>query len=95
MAQIPFEVINQPTDESYPADLEPIKVAVHIAYNKAIAVKQYLNNVATNDKGYTILAADTIVFLNNIIMGKPKDRNDASRSFRKNAFGYHRSLYFI
>ena len=44
---------------------------IHIARNKALAIKQDDHN------GIPILAADTIVVLNKKIIGKPKDRNDA------------------
>lgn len=70
-AEVPFEVIVQETDESYPAGLSVADVAVHIATNKALAIKN--SNVTT----LPILAADTIVVLNNEVIGKPKDREDA------------------
>lgn len=73
-AEIPFEIIVQPTDESFPADISVEEAAIHIAHNKAEAVKQILTE---EQKQQTILAADTIVVLNNKIIGKPKDRNDA------------------
>jgi septum formation protein len=70
-AEVPFEIIVQDTDESYPVSLSVADVAVHIAANKALAVKQLTNSTLP------ILAADTIVVLNNEVIGKPKDRNDA------------------
>ena len=70
-AEVPFEIIVQETDESYPADLPVAAVAVHIAKNKALAIQQ------SKDISIPILAADTIVVLNNEIIGKPKDREDA------------------
>lgn len=69
-AEIPFEVIVHPTDESYPAGLGPEAVAVHIARNKALAVA----GAYPHD---TVLAADTIVVLGDRIIGKPTDRGDA------------------
>lgn len=74
-AEVPFKIIVQETDESYPAGLQVQEVAVHIARNKALAVKETLDNTAALHP--TILAADTIVVLNNEIIGKPKDRRDA------------------
>ncbi|MGG9972271.1 Maf family nucleotide pyrophosphatase [Ferruginibacter sp. SUN002] len=70
-AEVSFEVIVKETDESYPSDLSVEQVAIHIARNKALAVLETL--VVSK----TILAADTIVVLNNEIIGKPKDREDA------------------
>ncbi|MCR6720705.1 MAG: Maf family nucleotide pyrophosphatase [Chitinophagaceae bacterium] len=70
-AEIPFKVQVQETDESYPAELQPAEVAVHIARNKALAVASSLN------EDQVVLAADTIVVLGNRIIGKPKDTEDA------------------
>ena len=70
-AEVPFEVLVQETDESYPENLSIEEIAIHIARNKALAVKQR-NNITI-----PILAADTMVVLQNKIIGKPKDRQDA------------------
>ena len=70
-AEVPFEIIIQSTDESYPANLPVDEIAIHIARNKALAVQQI------NKNSFTILAADTIVVLHNEVIGKPKDRADA------------------
>ena len=70
-AEVDFEIVVSETDESYPADMAVPEVPVHIARNKALAVQKKLQS----DK--IILAADTIVVLNDRVIGKPKDRNDA------------------
>jgi len=70
-AEVPFEILIKETDESFPTDLSVEEIAIHIAKNKALAVKQ-ANNISI-----PILAADTIVVLNNRVIGKPKDREDA------------------
>ena len=70
-AEVPFDVIIQSTDESYPAGLSVQDIAIHIARNKALAV-QHANNIEI-----PILAADTIVVLHDEVIGKPKDRADA------------------
>jgi septum formation protein len=72
-AELNFEVIVVETDESYPSNLEIEEVAVHIARNKALAVY-----AKTSDKRL-ILAADTIVVIEDMILGKPVDRMDAIR----------------
>ncbi len=72
-AEITFDVVIADTDESYPVHLKPAEIATHIAYNKAMAVEKRL----TNDNDYTILAADTIVVLDNKIIGKPSGREEA------------------
>lgn len=70
-AEVPFEILVRETDESYPEGLPVEEVAVHIARNKAFAVKEITG------LGRPVLAADTIVVLNDEIIGKPKDREDA------------------
>jgi septum formation protein len=78
-AEIPFEVIVSDADESFPAGLTMQEVAVFIAKNKARAVQrslQHLNEVI-------IIAADTIVVLDNEVIGKPADRKDAISILKK------------
>lgn len=70
-AEVDFEVIVQPTDESYPSHLSPYEVAVHIAEQKALTV------LHEKQEDQIVIAADTIVVLNGEIIGKPKDRNEA------------------
>ncbi|MGI8950834.1 MAG: Maf family nucleotide pyrophosphatase [Chitinophagaceae bacterium] len=75
-AEISFEIIVQNTDEIFPPELSLKNIPVHIAKQKAFAVKHYLE---TENKliEFPILAADTIVVLKDKIIGKPKNREDA------------------
>jgi septum formation protein len=79
-ASVSFEVVTKTTDETYPEELPVNDIPVFIAREKALAVKKYLHDAfhATHTHD-TILAADTVVVLNNEIIGKPKDRADAIR----------------
>ena len=70
-AEVNFEVVVKETAETYPPGLAVDEVAIHIAKQKALAVQSIV------EVGSVILAADTIVVLNNRIIGKPKDRNEA------------------
>ena len=70
-AEVPFEIVVKETDETFPAGLKVEEVAIHIARQKAMAVRSMVNNDSV------ILAADTIVVLNERIIGKPKNREDA------------------
>lgn len=70
-AEIPFEVVVMETDETYPEGLKVDDVAIYIARQKALAVQSSV------PAGSVILAADTIVVLNNRIIGKPKNREEA------------------
>lgn len=70
-AEVPFEVIVQETDEHFPPGSKPEEIAIYIARNKAMAVQKKRN------AGEIILAADTIVVLNDHIIGKPVHREEA------------------
>jgi len=72
-AEVPFEIIVQPTDEDFPPGMPVNDVPVFIARNKALAVRQQL----AAEQQLPILAADTVVVLRDTIIGKPKDREDA------------------
>lgn len=70
-AELPFEIMVQESEEYFPPGLTPDEVAIYIARNKAIAVQQ------KRQPGEIILAADTIVVLNDNIIGKPVHREEA------------------
>lgn len=70
-AEVPFEIVVQDSDERFPPGLNPEEVAIYIARNKAVAVQQKRR---TDE---IILAADTIVVLNDHIIGKPVHREEA------------------
>lgn len=74
-AEIPFEVLVQSTSETYPPDMPVQEVPVHIAREKAFTVRE--KNEFLHDNNNVVIAADTVVVLNNAIIGKPKDREDA------------------
>lgn len=84
-AEIDFEIIVAGTDESFPQNLSVDDAAIHIATEKAKAVQR---------KGFNkiILAADTIVVLNNEIIGKPEDRTDAIRILNKLSGNHHKVI---
>jgi len=70
-AEVPFDIIVSESDESFPSNLLPADAAIHIAKNKALSV---IKNSRTD---LPVLAADTIVVLNNRIIGKPNNRAEA------------------
>jgi septum formation protein len=77
-AEIPFEVIVKHTDENYPDTLPIPDIPVHIARNKALAVQQYVRTAYHATHAHkTILAADTIVVLDGLVIGKPANRSAA------------------
>jgi septum formation protein len=69
-----FTIEMKDVDERYPEGLEPAAIAMYISENKAKAFG------ASN--GQIVITADTIVALNDEILGKPQDRADAQRMLR-------------
>ena len=85
LAEIPFDIIVEETDETYPTGLSSEEIAMHIAENKAAAVQRKLQ-AQSYGGAQTIVAADTVVVLANKIIGKPKNREDGI-SILKNLSG--------
>ena len=92
-AEVPFEIIVADTDESYPVNLPVEEIAVYIARNKALAVRQQLlEGFKTLQKLPPILAADTIVVLQNEIIGKPTNREDAVNILSRLSGNHHKVI---
>ena len=71
-ANINFSIVTANTAETFPSDLSFEQIPIHIAKEKA--------NVAFNknpNPDNLIIAADTIVVLDDKILGKPKDKEEA------------------
>ncbi|MEJ7680876.1 MAG: Maf family nucleotide pyrophosphatase [Segetibacter sp.] len=77
-AEIPFEVVVKSTDESYPFDLKVEEIPIYIARQKAIEARNFITGSADfKNKSKTIIAADTVVVLDAVIIGKPANREEA------------------
>ncbi len=72
-AGIPFVIKVADTDESFPDTMPIPDVPVFIARQKAAVIQ------AISSPEEIVVAADTVVVLDNTIIGKPKDREDAIR----------------
>ena len=88
LAEISFEIKVSEIDETFPGDISPAQAAMHIAENKAAAVQRSLDN---GDE-QTIIAADTVVVLNDDILGKPVDRKDAIKILEKLSGKIHKVI---
>ena len=75
---IDFEVKVLPDiAESYPADLPASEIAEYIACEKADAYRLLMND------GDLVITADTIVIVDDEVLGKPADAADARRMLRR------------
>lgn len=79
LAGIAFEIVVSYAEESFPELLSPSQTAMHIAEKKAVAVQRGLDD----PNKQTILAADTLVVLEDEILGKPADRKEAINILKK------------
>ena len=91
-ADLSFEVIVSEADETYPKEMAVEEVPVHIAKHKALAVQEKIEKELTAHQGKWIIAADTIVVLENEIIGKPVDREDAIKILTQLSGKKHRVI---
>ena len=71
---IDFSIQTKEVDESYPHRLPVIDVAPFLSLKKAKAFED-----AELPDNYMVITADTVVIVDNEILGKPKDHDDAVR----------------
>jgi septum formation protein len=73
-----FDIIPSDIDENELKKLEPNpqKLAEKLSYEKAYSI--FTDKYKENNE-YTVIGSDTLVSFGNIILGKPKDRDDAIR----------------
>jgi septum formation protein len=82
-AHIPFDVIVADVDETNPPGMPGHEVPVHLAHKKAEVIgRQYPDRL--------VLAADTVVLLDDDILGKPKSAADARAMLARLSGRIHR-----
>lgn len=74
---IDFSIEIRDVDENYPAELYREEISVFLAELKA---KPFMGTLSEND---LLITADTIVWLDGEVFGKPADREDAYRILKK------------
>lgn len=79
-AEVKFKVMVSDIDETFSGELHPAEVAVSIAKNKNAAIVEQLNDELLNS---IVLSADTIVVLDDEIIGKPANREEAIEIIQK------------
>ncbi|MGL4412457.1 MAG: Maf-like protein [Bacteroidales bacterium] len=84
---INFEVVTLPDiDESYPDELVGEQIPSYIAQQKALAYRDQLSDDSI------LITADTVVILDNVVFGKPTDRDDAHRMLRELSGNTHQVI---
>lgn len=73
---IDFEIVSIDADESYPDHLVREEITEFISKTKSNAFREL-------DTNEILITADTLVWLNNEILGKPKDADDAFDMIQK------------
>ena len=91
-ADIEFDIMVSEAAEDFPAEMDVQDVPVHIAQKKAFAVQQKIKDEFPIHQDKRIIAADTIVVLENEIIGKPIDRADAISILQKLSGKTHRVI---
>jgi septum formation protein len=74
--ELTFEVLTKYVEEDFPAHFRREDTAMFLARKKALAFKE---NVAN---GGIVITADTIVAVDDLILGKPTDAKDAERMLK-------------
>jgi len=74
---LPVEVVPSNVDEDTPEDWTPQRIVEELAHRKALSVTEQLAGRASVDS--IVVGSDTIVVLDNEVMGKPRDTEDAIR----------------
>ena len=83
---LPFTAINIDADESYPADLQAGDIPYYISRAKARAYEDQLQ------PNQLLITADTIVWLDGQMLGKPHDADEA-RSMLRSLSGKTHQVY--
>ena len=79
MLGVDFKVVVKDTDETFPPELQGGAIPEHIAVLKASAFDSDLQSLPDNT---IIIASDTIVYIDNKVIGKPKGREDAIKMLK-------------
>ncbi|HOO83097.1 MAG TPA: Maf family protein [Prolixibacteraceae bacterium] len=83
---IDFDVVTLDTDESYPTNMPVNEVAAYLAFKKAepFTAEKYTSHL--------IITADTIVCIENEILGKPESREHAFEMLQKLSGNDHKVI---
>ena len=83
---VEFQVLISDVDETYPENLTKEEIPVFLAKLKS---KSLIKNLKEND---LLITADTIVWLNGEVIGKPENRKEAVRTLQKLSSNEHQVI---
>jgi len=83
---ITFQLVIKEVEENYPENLTKEEIPVFLAELKA---KPFLTDLGEND---LIITADTIVWFNGEVLGKPNDKADAKKMLRQLSGNEHQVI---
>ena len=76
-----FTVVTSDADEE--SDIrDPEELTMELARRKGQAVAEHLSGIGKLDENTVIISADTVVFCDGEILGKPRDKADAEKMIR-------------
>jgi septum formation protein len=73
---LPFEVMAKDVDETFPMQFRREDISMFLARKKALAFKSDVQD------GGIVVTADTLVAVDDLILGKPSDAKDAERMLK-------------
>ncbi|MBX9732822.1 MAG: Maf family protein [Chitinophagaceae bacterium] len=91
-AEIPFEIMVVPTAESFSMQMPVAEIPIHIAKQKITATVSKINETKGDAEKRLILAADTIVVLENEVLNKPTNKHEAITMLTKLAGKEHQVI---
>ncbi len=83
---IKFQAVTKEVEENYPVNLTKEEIPVFLAELKS---KSFIKNLKEND---LLITADTIVWLNGEVIGKPQNKKEAVKTLRKLSANTHQVI---
>lgn len=81
-----FQIISKEVVENYPSNLTKEEIPVFLAELKS---KSFIKNLKEND---LLITADTIVWLNGEVLGKPENKKEAVKTLQKLSANEHQVI---
>jgi len=80
---VQFEILASHIDEVFDERLSPSEASMDLAFQKGLATKKLLNSKRKEASHLVVLAADTIVVLDDVLLGKPANNEEAAQMLQQ------------